>query len=1313
MLNSKSINAGADAEKTAKYYEGYQQGTETPGTGSNDSRVHDEPVGKWEGSLAENLNLSGANIGKGELSSAMVGKDPVTDEKLVHNAGPRHKPGWDLAFSAPKSVSIFWAASDDRVREALSRVHHDAVQKAIAHMEQKNIFKERIGHAGVGQRPATKLLVATFEHSSNRAGEAHLHTHAVVLNIGEHGKCIDYKISHEKKVGAFYRRELEAGLNRLGLQTEKDREWAFRLKDVPRDFDRHFSSRREELKRLFRERGCESDYAARDQLAINSRSAKTDNPRKLAIEGARTFAKDHDWHPTAIFDRAQKNMASSRIPTFRPVERHVQAPGTSQKDVGHKAEKTGNAGTGKPRQAETKRLAREKSRKTVSEHKRREQQPTKDRGDSGQQSNYEGNPRKIEPRPLGKNTTLVDARKAREVTQPRPDAKLPKAPDLSRHSYTPREQKPVPALNIEPGTKQTFEGRLIDHGTAPFRFQEGASKSYYATIQLPNSEKQTLWGRELEAAIKRSGAISQEEKKAQRGPGDPMPKGDGIRLERELNPTTWLKMERGPTGDPVYRNGRPVTRPEKGVTTTWKAERGERYRHDPKEEKLDLKTRIRDAGYGAQKQFRWEMGREGQRVKWAVKTELGRLTSEISNAARWEHARATYKPQAPDNFRGKVQHHIRAYQAMGRTPTLLRLIRNPVRTIARETTRASTRATVTAFRVAWKVGFKPALRSATRITKGMTKGAIRIAVKSVSSMAKGAVRGLARTHSKWQGKVIDQGVSPYQHKPGNSQTPWVKIYHGQGKSTTYWGKDLPRALKEAGVKNGDFIRLQKLQQPGTRETQWKAFTGSAARGKGGQLGTTKAGLKALQAATRTLGHETLKAAKAAPKLAMGKGVELSKEAQNTLKAAKESAQKVIQTTKAPRQNAIRQERQIEKTQTQQARKEAGREKPKEISQTPQSKEKAGGQQAEREKAREPKQQEQEKETTRQREDKSSDRDTQNDRENHSGNIMKGENDRTDSHEQSGDQKDATTGREPASERQDTGPEQERKPSISQEQERPEKEREAGSERDSGNEMKGQPERDRGSEKEPEAQQQEAGRERDKGDETQREKQPEREQEKDSGNEMKGERSGERDASQADKSERTAGDERQPAPGRETESSAGNERSTGPQDKDSGKDDQQERQPSDTKEADRTDSQGKESGERERTDNSHTDDAEKKQEATAGHETEGKEAGSQSETDRSQGSSDLENERDTGDKASDQDKDEDKDRGSATADGRFQSLDEQIERIGTESRGEFNSREDLDAKIEQIGKEHEKDDRRDEKSSGKDEKEVEKDDGRGR
>jgi len=1269
MLSPKPIPKGVSASKTAQYYEGYHK--------------TDEPPGKWEGGLAQDLGISGANVGEGELAKAMTGRDPVTEEKLVRNAGEGHKPGWDLAFCLPKSVGILFAAVDDSSRNIISDRCQTGLRNMIAHMEKMGAFKIRKGKGGCERTAAGKLLVSTHEHASSRAGDPFLHYHALVMNVAEGGRCVDFDVKQKKLLGALFRYYTAKELNKIGLEIEPDHEWSYRLKDVPREFDKFFSSRSEEVNRIAEEQGLGLDYAARDTIARYSRDAKSETPRKLAIEKTQAFARDHDWDAQAIFDRAQERIQSGRIPTFPPIESYLQtlslgkdlhpsASGKSPQAGGQQRGKLSPEGKTGPREQRSeviKNLAREKAGKAVHDHQQRLQDK---RSGSARQSSHKGHPWQIKPRPLGRKTTLVDEKKAWGNAGGRPDAKPPKAPDLSRHSYTPREQKPVPALNIEPGTKQTFEGRLIDHGNAQFRFQAGASKSYYATIQLPNSEKQTLWGRELEAAIKRSGAISQEEKKAQRGPGDPMPKGDGIRLERELNPTTWLKMQRGPNGDPVYRNGRPVTRPEKGVTTTWKAERGERYRHDVKEEKLDLKTRIRDAGYGAQKQFRWEMGREYERAKWAVKTELGRLSSEIYNAARWEYARATYKPQAPDNFRGKVQHHIRAYQAMGRPPTLLRLIRNPVRTIGRETTRVSTRATMTAFRVAWKVGFKPALRSAKRITKAMTKGAIRIAVKSVASMAKGAVRGLARTHSKWQGKVIDQGVSPYQHKPGNSQTPWVKLYHGQGKSTTYWGKDLPRALKEAGVKNGDFIRIQKTQQPGMKGGQWKAVKGSAARGKGGHLGTTKAGLKALQAAARSLGHDPLKAAKAAPKLVMGKGVELSKEAQQTLKAAKESAQKVIQTTKAPRQNAIRQERQAEKGQTQQAGKEAGREKPKEITQTPENKEKAGGQQAEREKAREPKQQEQQKETSRQREDKSSDRDAQNDREHHSGNIMKGENDRTGSHEKSGDQKEVTTGREPASERQDTGPEQERKPSTSQEQERPDKEREAGPERDSGNEMKGQSERDRGSEKEPDAQQQEAGRERDKGDEIQREKQPEREQEKDSGNTMKGERSGEKETSQSDKSDRNAGDERQPASGRETESSAGNERSNSPQEKDSGKDD-------------------------------HTDEAGKKQEATADRESEGKEAGSQSETDRSQGSQDPDK---------DQEKDEDKDRGSATADGRFQSLDEQIERIGTESRGDFNSREDLDAKIEQIGKEHEKDERRDEKSSGKDEKEAEKDDGRG-
>ena len=65
--------------------------------------VGGEPPGRWLGRGAAALGLTG-KIDSNELSALFRGYSPA-GKKLVQNAGKENRqPGWDLTFSAPKSV---------------------------------------------------------------------------------------------------------------------------------------------------------------------------------------------------------------------------------------------------------------------------------------------------------------------------------------------------------------------------------------------------------------------------------------------------------------------------------------------------------------------------------------------------------------------------------------------------------------------------------------------------------------------------------------------------------------------------------------------------------------------------------------------------------------------------------------------------------------------------------------------------------------------------------------------------------------------------------------------------------------------------------------------------------------------------------------------------------------------------------------------------------------------------------------------------------------------------------------------------------
>lgn len=297
MLSVKSIPSGAAAGKIAAYYEGYQVGAEDP-----NARQHDEPSGKWTGSFAEKRGFAGQAVQRGDIEKTLTGFDPRTGEKLSNNAGDaRHKPGYDLTFSAPKSVSIAWASASPELRQQISEAQQKAVESALRYAEQSGAFIQREGHAGAVKVAHNEIAAGTFEHSSNRAGEPHLHTHAVVANITENGKRLDFDTRYAHTVGTAYRAEMARELERLGFNVERDGK-SFRLAGFSRDLEKELSTRGEQIAAREAETGFKGDKA-RETHQVATREHKGDNPRETALRTATAAAERHGFRADDIRDK--------------------------------------------------------------------------------------------------------------------------------------------------------------------------------------------------------------------------------------------------------------------------------------------------------------------------------------------------------------------------------------------------------------------------------------------------------------------------------------------------------------------------------------------------------------------------------------------------------------------------------------------------------------------------------------------------------------------------------------------------------------------------------------------------------------------------------------------------------------------------------------------------------------------------------------------------------------------------------------------------------------------------------------------------
>jgi len=216
---------------------------------------HGEALGVWLGAGTAKELLTGA-VSAEELARLFRGEHPATGEPLgaayAVRAGADRVTGWDLTFSAPKSVSVVWAVGGGDIGLEVRDAHDAAVRAALAYLEEHAAFS-RTGKAGVRQVDTEGLVAAGFVHRQSRAGDPQLHTHVLVsgrVRCRDDGiwRALDSRALHRqlKPAGMLYQAALRAELtNRLGVAwTDVDVHGQAEVAGVPDGLRRRFSQRR-------------------------------------------------------------------------------------------------------------------------------------------------------------------------------------------------------------------------------------------------------------------------------------------------------------------------------------------------------------------------------------------------------------------------------------------------------------------------------------------------------------------------------------------------------------------------------------------------------------------------------------------------------------------------------------------------------------------------------------------------------------------------------------------------------------------------------------------------------------------------------------------------------------------------------------------------------------------------------------------------------------------------------------------------------------------------------------------------------------
>src|ERR687897_3211849 len=237
-----------------------------------------EAPGRWTGAGASELGLEG-QVERERLGAVLAARDPRTDAVLPRYLSKDRVPGFDVTFSAPKSVSVLWATTDDATAARIRAAHERSVEAALGFLEREAAYT-RLGTDGHTPSRGSGFVAASFRHRMSRAGDPQLHTHVLVANLirtsdGEWRSLDGQRLYRRAKTaGYLYQAHLRSELSReLGLAFREVHRGAAELAGVPDETLRAFSRRRAEVEVRMAERGGASRRSG-EVAALESRKAK-------------------------------------------------------------------------------------------------------------------------------------------------------------------------------------------------------------------------------------------------------------------------------------------------------------------------------------------------------------------------------------------------------------------------------------------------------------------------------------------------------------------------------------------------------------------------------------------------------------------------------------------------------------------------------------------------------------------------------------------------------------------------------------------------------------------------------------------------------------------------------------------------------------------------------------------------------------------------------------------------------------------------------------------------------------------------------
>lgn len=241
---------------------------------------------RWLGKGSELLGLTGV-VEKEQMLALLEGRLP--SGQVLQNKKGEHRPGFDMTFSAPKSVSILVGLGADPKLEIL---HDRAVEKAIQLIEEEFAQARVVIDGKVHYVDTGNLVVAAFRQPSSRANDPALHTHGVTMNItftDEDGKArslasdingnfgvVEQLQQHVTYAGLLYRTEYANLLKEEGYRLRDIGKGLFEIDGVPEALLQEFSTRRADIEAKMEQEGWEGARLA-SRATLLTRNAKEEH----------------------------------------------------------------------------------------------------------------------------------------------------------------------------------------------------------------------------------------------------------------------------------------------------------------------------------------------------------------------------------------------------------------------------------------------------------------------------------------------------------------------------------------------------------------------------------------------------------------------------------------------------------------------------------------------------------------------------------------------------------------------------------------------------------------------------------------------------------------------------------------------------------------------------------------------------------------------------------------------------------------------------------------------------------------------------